>query len=88
MPRRSIKPTPLDDQQATTDDTRHYFDSAHGDVAALHARIERGFADYSLGASPHSPVADRFEQVIQQISRSAGIVSLAAALTGIAYYLL
>ncbi|HEX7823192.1 MAG TPA: hypothetical protein VF463_21570 [Sphingobium sp.] len=58
----------------------HYFDAARGDVAALHERIERGFADYSLGETPLSPTADRLDTTIQFLSRSAGIVGLAGAL--------
>lgn len=63
----------------------HYFDAANGDVAALHARIERGFADYSLGQSPFSPTSNRFETTVRLFSRGAGLAGLTAGLLLVAY---
>lgn len=58
----------------------HHFDAAHGDVAALHARIERSFADGTYASPPRSPLAERLEASVQAVSRAAGPVALIAAL--------
>ncbi len=76
---RFQQPAPAEQTQLGGD-TSHYFDAALGDVAALHDRIERGFAAYAPGESPISPSADRLDTAIQFLSRSAGVVGLAGAL--------
>lgn len=63
----------------------HYFDTAHGDVASLHSRIEQSLRNSEIAAMPHSPTVDRLEQGIQAVSRGAGVVGLLAALALIAY---
>lgn len=88
MPQPSFKPASPDEfRQAIQSATHHHFESAHGDVAALHARIEQSFRDYSIGDSPFSDARSRIDSTVDFVSRSAGIVGLVAALGGIAYCL-
>jgi hypothetical protein len=87
MPNPLFTQRPAADQSPAGPDATHYFDAAHGDVAALHARIEQGFADYSLGETPLSPTADRLDAAVQFLSRSAGIAGLVSALILTAYCL-
>lgn len=66
----------------------HYFATVHGDVAALQARIERGFADYPFERAPASIAFGRVEQTIESTSRIAGVLGLIGALTAMAYLLI
>lgn len=85
-------PLPLpqrpDNAPAHRAETDHYFDIAHGDVASLHARIERGLGQNGFAAAPHSATADGIENLVQGISRSAGVIGLLGAVSLIAYAIL
>ncbi|HEX7872573.1 MAG TPA: hypothetical protein VF475_06665 [Sphingobium sp.] len=80
-----FKPEELDDSRSTTAGDGHYFDTAHGDVAALHAKIEQGFGDYSFDRAPESFVGSRLENSIHGLSRAAGVFGFVGALAVIAY---
>jgi len=69
-------------------ESNHYFDTAHGDVASLHARIEAELGQNGFAAVPQSLTADRIENLVQGVSRSAGVVGLIGTLALIAYALL
>lgn len=87
MPLPQHSPSDLDRHLPARSDDSHHFDSVHGDVAALHARIEQSFARLSdLGPAP-SLLGDRIETAIQAASRCAGYVAFAGALGGIAWLL-
>ncbi|HEX7856642.1 MAG TPA: hypothetical protein VF503_23435 [Sphingobium sp.] len=88
MPLPQFQPTELQDQPTPTPETGHYFEGVHGDVAALHARIEGGFDDYRFEGVPRSFLAGRFEDSVQFVSRSAGVLGLLGALGLIAYALI
>ncbi|MET0363480.1 MAG: hypothetical protein ABW169_02385 [Sphingobium sp.] len=85
MPLPEFKPAELDDRRSATAGDGHYFDTAHGDVAALHDRIERGFGEYSFDRAPESAVGNRLENSIHGLSRAAGIFGFLGALAYIAY---
>ncbi len=68
------------EKQAGNASASHYFDAVNGDVAALHERIELGFADYGFGESPFSGTGNGLDSTIHLLSRSAGILGLAGAL--------
>jgi hypothetical protein len=66
-------------------DSGHHFDTAHGDVAALHSRIESSFALSTFVPPPASVIVPRLEAYVAAFSRSAGVVGLAGALAAILY---
>lgn len=50
----------------------YHFDMAHGDVAALHAQIERSFRESPLALLPTTTLPDRLETAVQFVSRASG----------------
>lgn len=88
MPLPLLRRPEDESKSADRNDSAHYFDMAHGDVASLHERIERGLMQNAYVAVPHSVTADRIEMAVQAVSRGAGVVGLFGALALIAYALL
>ncbi|MET0240747.1 MAG: hypothetical protein ABW184_12715 [Sphingobium sp.] len=82
LPHRA--PSKADFPRAGADHPAHHFDEVHGDVALLHARIASEFTESSFDFPPQSAFAGRFDRAVQHVSRAAGLVGFAAALTGIA----
>lgn len=65
----------------------YHFDGVHGDVAALHAQIERSFRDTPLSLLPVTTLPDRLESGVQFVSRAAGPAVFVAALAAIVHVL-
>lgn len=65
----------------------HHFDVAHGDVAALHAKIERSFRDSPLAMLPTATLPVRLEAGVQMLSRASGPALLIATLAAISHVL-
>jgi hypothetical protein len=65
----------------------YHFDVAHGDVAALHAQIERSFRDTPLALLPTTTLPDRLESGVQMLSRAAGPAVLIATVAVIGHVL-
>lgn len=75
-------------QSIARDDDAHHFAGVHGDVAALHARIEQSFAQFGNLAPPVSPTMDTVERLVQGLSRASGFVTLGVALALLGYVLI
>ncbi|MFT3965598.1 MAG: hypothetical protein QM690_06930 [Sphingobium sp.] len=88
MPPSPFKPSESHPQPQGGTESDHYFDVAHGDVAALHARIERGFAQYHFERAPRSSFDEHVEDSIHLLSRLSGVLGLAVTLGIIAYILI
>lgn len=82
MPLPASKPVDPQAQHRATVAT-HHFDMAHGDVAALHARIEQSFCEKPLALMPLTATTERLDLAVRTISRAAGPVALIASLAGI-----
>ncbi len=88
MPLPQHMPFEAERLRPAREDESHHFEAVHGDVAALHARIEQSFSRMSEMAPAPSPTADLIETTVQALSRAAGYVAFAGALGGIAWMIL
>ncbi len=74
-------------QREAVAEPSYHFESAYGDVAALHAQIERSFAETPFAALPRPVAPERLEAAVQILSRAAGPTLLMAGIAGIAFVL-
>lgn len=88
MPLPQSKRSAFTDFPPSAQEADHYFGRVHGDVAALQARIERGFADLPFDRAPASELGLWAEQAVESLSRAAGVLGLIGALGAIAYALI
>lgn len=65
----------------------YHFDMAHGDVAALHAKIERSFRETPLAMLPAATLPGRLDAAVQMLSRASGPGLLVASLAVIGHVL-
>ena len=87
MPLPQMKPAESDVAPSSGGDA-HYFGAAHGDVAALHNLIERGFGTAGLLSPSHSQTNDWVENGIRLLSRGAGVAGFLGALAYVGYILI